>query len=133
MAEETTEWVSTQDIHDAAFGLHLSENDNKGIQGLIRLAEQKVRNNKSLQVEKRIKSGALSVEAVRSVVIDMVLRVIKNPDGLQSDGVGSASTAYFRGSASGAIELLKEDIQALRPTELPFGTMKVAVPGWRLP
>lgn len=134
MANETQRpWVSPDEVAAVGFGLHIGEDEKSSIEGLINFAEQKIVARKALQVEKRLRDGSLDLDSVKNVVIDLVLRVVKNPEGLQSDGTGSVTTAYFRGAASGVIELLDEDIEALMPRTRRFGTMTVGVPGWRLP
>lgn len=134
MADKTApQWVTPDDIVDVSFGLHIQDDEKPALNGLIVQAEQKIKNKKSLRVQERIANGTLDPEAVRSVVIDMVLRVVKNPMGYQSDGVGTSTTAYFRGAASGAIELLKEDVAALEPHNPAFRSVRVSVPRWRIP
>lgn len=130
---ETTTWVTPEDVRELAFGITIGDDQLETLKGPILHAERKIRSRRDLQVEQRIAKGTLDVETVRGVVLDMVLRVVKNPWGVQSDGTGSVSTAYFRGAASGAVELLDEDVEVLRPRKSAFGTMGVQVPGWRIP
>ena len=126
-------WVEPEDIRGVAFGLYLSDDDDDALAKLVKFAEDKILSRRGLRVAERLASGALDPDMVRGVVTDMVLRVIKNPGGVQSDSLGSSSTAYFRNAASGAVELLEEDIEILKPTPRRFGTMRVGVPGWRIP
>ena len=126
-------WVEPEDIRGVAFGLYLSDDDDEALAKLVKFAEDKILSRRGLRVAERLASGALDPDMVRGVVTDMVLRVIKNPGGVQSDSLGSSSTAYFRNAASGAVELLEEDIEILKPTPRRFGTMRVGVPGWRIP
>ena len=126
-------WVNPEEVRAVAFGLYLSEDDDKALADLVKFAEDKILSRRGLRVVDRVRTGALPLDTVRGVVIDMVLRVVKNPGGVQSDSLGSSSTAYFRNAASGAVELLKEDIEILKPTPKRFGTMRVGIPGWRVP
>ena len=126
-------WVTPEQVRGVAFGLYLSEDDDDALANLITYAEDKILSRKGLRVADRIRTGHLSLDTVRGVITDMVLRVVKNPGGVQSDSLGSSSTAYFRNAASGAVELLKEDIDLLKPKSRGFGTMRVGVPGWRIP
>lgn len=126
-------WVEPEEIRGVAFNLFLSEDDDEALARLVAFAEDKILSRKGLRVGDRLRTGALDRDTVRGVVIDMVLRVVKNPGGVQSDSLGSSSTAYFRNAASGAVELLKEDIEQLKPAQRKFGTMRVSVPGWRIP
>lgn len=133
MSDHERPWVGPEDIKGIGYGLFIDEDEFPQIAELIKFAEQKILSRKALRIEKRLNEGTLDLDVVRGVVMDMVLRVIKNPSGLQSDGTGSVTTAYFRGAASGAIELLDEDLEALTPRSRTVGTMRVRVPGWRLP
>lgn len=130
---ETTAWVTPEEVRDLAYGHPIDDDQLDSLRAPILHAERKIRTRRDLQVEQRIAQGTLDVETVRGVVLDMVLRVIKNPWGVQADSTGSVSTSYFRGAASGAIELLDEDVEALKPKQSSFGTMGVKIPGWRVP
>ena len=126
-------WVTPEEIRSVAYGLFLGEDEAAELEGPIRFAENKILAKKALRVEQRLRAGTLDVETVKGVVIDMVLRVVKNPGGVQSDSLGSSSTSYFRGAASGVIELLDEDIEILRPRQKRVGMIRVGVPSWRIP
>lgn len=131
--DETTPWVTPEEVRDLAFGISIDDAQLSSLKAPIRHAERKIRARRDLQVEKRLAKGTLDLETVKGVVLDMVLRVVKNPWGTASDGTGSVSVSYFRGSASGAVELLDEDVEALAPKTAAFGTMGVSIPAWRVP
>ena len=126
-------WVTPAEIQSVAYGLFIGDDKLEALAGPIRFAENKVLAKKSLRVAERLRNGTLDIETVRGVVVDMVLRVVKNPGGVQSDSLGSSSTAYFRNAASGAVELLDEDIEVLQPRPRQIGMMRVGIPSWRLP
>lgn len=128
-----TPWVTPQQVRELAYGFAIGNDELESLEPLIRHAERKILGRRNLQVKNRINAGTLDVETVQGVVADMVLRVIRNPAGVQSDGAGSVSTSYFRGAASGSVELLEEDVEALAPTPLKFGTVGVGIPAWRVP
>lgn len=130
---DTTPWVTPEEVRALAFGITIEDDQLDSLKSPIAHAERKIRTRRDLQVEQRVAKGTLDMETVRGVVLDMVLRVVKNPWGVQSDGTGSVSNSYFRGAASGAIELLDEDVEALKPKQSSFGTMGVKVPAWRVP
>jgi|SRR5690625_4193010 len=127
-----TRWVTAQDIADVGFGLHLGEPDLDQITPLILRAERLVV-SRVPRLEERLNAGTLSKDTVRGVVEGMVLRVIRNPQGVQSDSTAGVSTSFWRSSASGVIELLREDLAQLMPTQRRFGSISVSAPSWRLP
>lgn len=127
-----TRWVTAQDIADVGFGLHLGEHDLDQIMPLILRAERLIV-SRVPRLEERLNAGTLSEDTVRGVVEGMVLRVIRNPQGVQSDSTAGVSTSFWRSSASGVIELLREDLAQLMPTQRRFGSISVSTPSWRLP
>jgi hypothetical protein len=127
-----TRWVTAQDIQDAAFGLYFSDQELSQLPKLIAKAERTVI-SRIPRVLERIENGQLHVDTVRGVVERMVLRVVRNPEGLQSDSTGGVSSSWWRHSGSGVMELLKEDLQELMPRSRQFGSMRMSVPSWRLP
>lgn len=125
-------WVTAQDVRDAAYGLYISDDELAQLEKLVLRAERLIV-SRVPNLEQRIADGRLSVDTVRGVVERMVLRVVRNPDGVQSDSTGGVSTAFWRNSASGVIELLQEDLADLMPPTRRYGSMRVGLPSWRVP
>lgn len=79
------------------------------VEYLIDKAERLVR-DKVPNLNDRIMAGCPSEETVSDVVVDMVLRLLRNPEGLSSESAGDYS--YQRNAATG------EGRITLRPDEL---------------
>lgn len=64
-------------------------------------------------IEDRIAAGTLDVDLVVDVVCDVVLRVLKNPDGFRSEQSGDYMYSLERGASSGRLEPLPSEWRML--------------------
>lgn len=125
-------WVTAEQIQDIAFGFTISDDELPAVTNLILKAENKLI-ARVPSLPRRVETGAVSKDTVRGVVEDIVLRVIRNPEGADREGVGGVSTSYSRLTGSGVIEILREDLKDLLPKTRNMGSISVKVPAWRLP
>src|SRR5690625_4206404 len=115
-----TRWVTAEEVQAIGYGLHIGDHELPQLAVLIAHAEDMIL-ARVPRVLERITSGALSLATVRNVVVNMVLRVVRNPGGVQSDSTAGVSTSYWRATASGAVELLQEDLAQLMPKTRRYG------------
>jgi hypothetical protein len=60
-------------------------------------------------VKYRLGNGRLSVQSYKRVIANMVIRVIRNPTGLASEGDGTYSYSYWHGAATGGLNVLPDE------------------------
>lgn len=129
-------YTSPQDVRSAAYGITIPQSNDvdRSLEALIRKAERRLL-ARVPSIPARIASAELEVAAVRDAVEDIVLRVIRNPNGYSSEQAGEFSYRIDRVVASGRIEITPEDLVGLRPSKRA-GTgrsIRLAIPRWRLP
>lgn len=131
--EALTRWLTFDELVEVAFGLDIPETSRKSGERLIAKAERRLI-DRVPRLEARIASGDLDPETVRGVVEDIVLRVIRNATGLSSESTaGGFSRAFDRLASSGRIEVLRDDLKDLLPAPRRVGSVRIGIPGWRLP
>jgi hypothetical protein len=72
-------------------------------------------------IEARMAAGTLSVDIVVKVVSAMVLRILKNPDGLRSWSVDDASFTRDQALSAGLLYLADTELAELMPRPAQFG------------
>lgn len=128
----TTRWLDPQEFRNGVFGLTISDDEMSAVAHLIRKAEARLV-ARVPRLEARVASGAVSEDLVKGVVEDMVLRTVRNPEGLASDGAGGVTSSYFKAAASGTVDVLREDLELLMPPQTQVGSIRIGVPSWRIP
>ena len=127
------------DIRDAAFGIVIPSDADMALGRLIAKAVERIRAAVP-GVDARVEAGVLSADTVRGVIEDMVLRVIRNPNAYRQvsldDYVRMLDTAISTGRlylADDERDLLmtRPSIPSTRPSRI--GSMRLAVPAWRVP
>lgn len=79
-------------------------------------------------VKSRLASGALTETTFKRVVANVVLRVVRNPDGIYREQLGTYMYQMSQKVASGYVLLMPEEIQALiGGAAVPFGTVDMPV------
>lgn len=131
-AAPTTRWLDPEEFRKGVFGLTISDDEMDAITHLIRKAEARLV-ARVPRLEDRIAAGTLSSDIVKGVVEDMVLQTVRNPEGYASDGAGGVTSSYFRNAASGEVNMTRDHLELLMPTQLSFGSITIGVPSWRLP
>lgn len=86
----------------------------------------------------RIESGALDKELVKDKVIDAVLRVVRNPMGIDSEGEGDYNIKLRNTVASGDVWYQEKDLLQLgwiapKGRDRPRTVHARATPGWGFP
>jgi hypothetical protein len=128
-----TRWLTFEGLVDAAFGLNIPDTAQRSAERLIAKAERKLI-DRVPGLEARLSAGLLDEDTVRGIVEDIVLRVIRNAAGLSGEATaGGFSRQFDRLAASGRIEVLREDVKDLMPPRRRVGSVRVAMPDWRLP
>lgn len=111
------QWTELQDVRDDALGTDDDFTDQQ-ITRLIERAERLVVRTFPT-AEQRITDGDIAVETVSDIVSAMVVRVLRNPEGIRtiqdSTGPYSGSTT-FAGDNPGQLHLTDEDKRALNPS-----------------
>lgn len=79
-------------------------------------------------VKARLASGALSETTFKRVVANVVLRVLRNPDGIYREQLGTYMYQMSQKVASGYVLFMPEEVAALvGGSVLPFGTVDMPV------
>lgn len=81
---------------------------------LIKRASQLIRDN-TANIDARILDGIVPEGNVTMAVLNMVVRVMRNPGGLRSETTGPFSRSYDMDAASGMLELTENDLLLLAP------------------
>ena len=112
---DTLVWCSTltvDDVERQAYGHHIRTEDHHQVARLIVKAERRLL-TRAKSIPQRINDGRLTVEELNDVLADIVLRVVKNPNGYTSEQAGEFSYRLNWSAASGRIHITKEDLQNL--------------------
>lgn len=128
--------VTPKDIRDAAFGFTIPEGEDPAIQRLIDKAERKIAARVPNLAERIQPGGDIDKAAFVSLVEDMVLRVLNNPEGKKSERIDDYSYTVDDRVAAGFLYLTDEELEELLPgtqRTRAFGNIRLAVPSWRLP
>jgi hypothetical protein len=102
--------AQVQDVEDA-YTRRFTVGEITRVQGLLNRAEREVR--RKVAVEARVLLGTTTLDDVRDVLVDMVLRVLRNPQGTSSQTTGPFSQVLDRSVASGRLELTIPDRERL--------------------
>lgn len=130
--------VTHAEIRAAAFGITIPEGSDidAALDRLIAKAEQRIAASVP-NVADRLESGDLDPDVLAGVVEDMVLRVAGNPEGKKSESIDDYSWTRDVTVASGQLYLSEAELALLLPaaarTPRSFGSIRLAVPAWRLP
>ena len=79
-------------------------------------------------IESRIGSGQTSFEAVKLVLCNMVIRLLRNPEGVRTQTVGPFSVSLDQSSSSAQLVITKEDRQLLGLRARARGTITLDDP-----
>ncbi|GAB2698396.1 Gp19/Gp15/Gp42 family protein [Thalassiella azotivora] len=81
-----------------------------------------------------VDAGTVDVENVKDAVVNAVLRVVRNPEGLQSESEGNYSYSTNRDVAGGKLYFTGDDLALVTPTSPPAaGMVTIGMPDYRLP
>lgn len=106
----------------------LNDAEHTLVRGLLRHASRRVR-RRWPDVDTRLASGDLTAGDAAEAVVNMVLRVLRNPAGLRSETVGPFTRAFDPALAAGQLRLTDAEVELLAPVEAapppPVGTIRV--------
>lgn len=127
-------YADFSDIQLAAYGLDLPGSAQQSVEAIIAKAEARLL-ARVPSIPERVESGELGTDLVRGVVEDIVIRLIRNPQGFSSEQAGDFSYRIDRLAASGVVQVTDDDVKDLLPkgSVRSFGTVRLGVPAWRLP
>lgn len=93
---------------------------------LLRRASEMIRGRRD--IADRIAAGTLQPDDLAMTAINMVLRVLRNPNGLRAETTGPFSRTYDTSVAAGLLVLADYDLEALEaPERLPDGLAGLGV------
>lgn len=93
---------------------------------LIRRASAMVR-DAVVNIDLRLANSTLDSQTVADVVADMVIRVLRNPEGVKQETIGPTATTYDPTVASGRLFIDPEQLYMLTPSiavRSPVGTIR---------
>jgi hypothetical protein len=102
-------YAQVEHVEDAYRRLTVTEIGT--VQSLLDRAERKVTGK--IDVPARVLTGRTTLLDVRDVLVDMVIRVLRNPQGTTSQTTGPFSQVLDRSVASGRLEITLEDRERL--------------------
>lgn len=92
----------------------LDPEDVGKVNALLRRASAIIR-AQVYQVDLRIAGGLLDVQTVTDVCVDMVIRVLRNPDGVKQETIGPIATTFDPTVAAGRLFLTPDELFLLQP------------------
>lgn len=104
---------------EAQFG-KLSPGQTALTSTLLRAASKLIR-SRFPKIDAQIAAGVLDPEVVALAAVSMVLRVLRNPQGLRSEAVGPFSRAYDTSAAAGLVVLTADEESILVPARARTG------------
>lgn len=128
-------YTTPADIREAAYGIAIPEGEDvdAALAKLIAKAERRLI-GRVPSIPGRIIAGTLDVDRVKDAVEDIVLRVVRNPNGYSSEQAGEFSYRIDRVTASGRIEVTPDDLVGLLPSRpVAARSIRLGLPKWRLP
>lgn len=100
--------------------------DEQELAGYLLKAGSKLVRQRFPLVDEQADAGKLDSDVVALTVAGMVLRVLRNPEGLRSETTGPFTRAYDTSAAAGQLVMTKDDEAGVTPSPTP--TTKPA--GW---
>lgn len=127
--------ILPQDVIDAAYGVTVPSGQNPRIARLIVKAEGLIL-DRIPTLQTRIDAGKTRLASVQSVVEDMVVRVLRNPNSLRQVGIDGDTATIDQAVSSGQLylsddehdRLLTDVITPRRPA--PIRSIRQAPPRW---
>lgn len=120
-------------IRTGGYGLDIPDHARADVEALAARAERRL-HQRVPSLTRRLHEGTTDEDTVADVVTDMVLRVIRNPEGLTTETAEGFSYRTDWAAASGRLHVTREDITHLGIRPHPhIGTIHTTPPAWRLP
>ena len=128
--------MTVEDIRDS-YEDEIEEQDEAYVNAVIDRAVRKLLALPSMStVMTRVDAGVLNVELVKDTVITAVLRVIRNPEGLEGEHEGNYEYKLRNLVASGDIWFSDADLLPLlpvKPSNAPKTVFSKLTKGWGFP
>lgn len=100
----------------AATFRELNDSEAPRVDRLLRKASNFARSKVAL-IDERIAQGLLDEEVVADIVADMVIRVLRNEEGLKQETIGGVSATFDDRVASGFLFLTPDELVMLEPVK----------------
>lgn len=107
-----TQFATPDDVRAVAYGLDIQQESDAEVQALINKAQRRLL-NRAPGITRRLNDGQLTTAEVTDVIVDIVLRVVRNPVGVESEQAGEFSYRINWAAASGRIHITSEDLKNL--------------------
>jgi len=108
---------ATADDVDVLRPLDTDERDRATV--LLRYASAEIRRNQP-DIDARIALGTLDPDLANLAAVQMVLRVLRNVDGVRQETVGPSAISYDPAQATGKLAFTADELALLQPA--PTGT-----------
>lgn len=128
-------YASYDDIVTSAIGVDFDGISSAQVEALIAKATLRLL-TEIPTITARVAAGALSDQLVSSVVQDMVVRVLQNPQGLRSVSIDDYQATVDRTLSSGQIYVTEAERALLSPgptRQCRVGSLRISIPAWRVP
>lgn len=99
------------------------------VTALIGMASRRIR-AAFPDIDARIASGGIDVDLVSDVATAMVVRVLRNPEGLREVSVDDYRAVRDSTLSSGELGLTDAELELLAPTAAAAGGLGTIVPSW---
>lgn len=96
--------------------------DISKVGALLRRASTMIR-AQAYQVDVRIAEDLLDLQTVKDVCVDMVIRVLRNQEGVKQETVGPIATVYDPTVAAGRLFLTPDELFLLQPPSAARATV----------
>lgn len=128
--------VNHELIREQAFGISIPVGDayDTALDALAAKAQRRLfAIDKTIPV--RLDNGTLDVELVRDVIVDMVLRIVKNPNAYRSVSIDDFQATIDQAVSAGALYPTADELALLAGARARATgrSMRMHLPRWRLP
>ncbi len=94
----------------------IATSDQPEVTGLLRRASNLMRTH-AYGLDARILSGETDGQVVTDICVDMVMRVLRNSDGVKQETIGPSSVTYDPTVAAGRLFLMPDELLQLQPVK----------------
>lgn len=125
-------------IRQQAFGISIptGEEYDAALDGLAMKAQRRLfAHPKGRTIASRIANGSLDVDLVRDVIVDMVLRIVRNPNAYRSVSIDDFQATIDQAISAGALYPTADELALLAAPVKPARarSMRMYLPRHRLP
>ncbi|CRK59071.1 predicted 14.0Kd protein [Alloactinosynnema sp. L-07] len=106
-----TVYADVSDVQQAR-GQEIPESQQDWVQGRVDAAHRRLR-SAAPGLDARAAAGALDPDLVKDVIVEMVLRVLRNPEGLLRENDGDYGYGRSERVGSGVLEVTAADLEVL--------------------